>query len=72
MESILEFDQHEIRNIKRILKEKDEKGEQLHQTFVTYATQLFETCFQILLTQGAKLESLTLLKEMSDSKDDGL
>ena len=51
MESILELDQHEIKSIKRILKQKDEAGEQLHQTFATHAVSLFETAFQLLLTQ---------------------
>jgi hypothetical protein len=45
MESILELDQNEIKTIKKVLKEKDENGEQLHQTFVTYAASLFETAF---------------------------
>ena len=41
----MELDQHEIKSIKRVLKEKDENGEQLHQTFVTYAAHLFELGF---------------------------
>ena len=72
MESILELDQHEIKQIKKLLKEQDEAGEQLHQTFVTYAPSLFETAFQIILTSGAKMENLALLRQMAESEDDAL
>lgn len=72
METILELDQHEIKSIKKALKEKDENGQQLHETFVTYAAQLFETAFQMILTQGAKLENIALLKQMAESEDDSL
>ena len=72
MESILEFDQHEIKSIKKALKQKDENGVQLHQTFAQYAALLFEASFQMLLSQGAKTDSITLFKQMSETQDDAL
>ena len=41
MENILEMDTAEIKSIKKLLKQQDEAGETLHQTFVNYAVQLF-------------------------------
>ena len=72
MESILDLEPSEIKQIKRVLKEKDESGNQLHSVFVQYAPKLFENCFLMILSSGAKMEGLSLLKEMAESQDDGL
>jgi hypothetical protein len=45
METILELDAHEIKQIKKALKEKDGAGEPLHSTFIKNANLLFEACF---------------------------
>jgi len=45
MDSILELDTAEVKSIKKVLKQQDENGEMLHQTFVNYAPLLFEGCF---------------------------
>ena len=66
MDIILEFEPNEIESVKAQLK--SEEG--LPALFSKYAPQLFETCFLMLLSTGAKTENFPLLKEMEDSEDD--
>ena len=72
MDNILDFDAQEIKSIKKALKEKDEAGTPLHSVFIEYAPKLFESCFQMLLSSGAKTENIIILKEMAESEDDAL
>lgn len=66
MDTILEFDQTEIKNIKKMFK--SEEG--LLELFQQYAPRLFETSFLMILSSGAKTENFPLLQEMSASEDD--
>ena len=70
MDSILEFDQCEIKQIKKTFK----TVEGAHATFMEYAPTLFETCFLMILSSkdGTKVENLTILKEMSEIEDDSI
>ena len=63
MDSILDLDTTEIKSIKKILKSEDGLQDQLQE----YGPQLFETCFLMLLSTGAKTENFPLLKELEDS-----
>ena len=54
------------------MKQQDDAGEPLHSTFVVYAPKLFDNCFLMLLSSGAKTENLSLLREMAESEDDAL
>lgn len=58
MESVLEFDSAEIKHIKKLFK--SEEGAKA--AFAENAPALFETCFLMLLSNGAKTENFTLLK----------
>lgn len=66
MDSILEFEQQEIKHIKKLFK--SEEG--LQDLFQQYAAQLFETAFLMLLSTGAKTENFTLLKQIEESEDE--
>lgn len=66
MDSILEFEQQEIKHIKKLFK--SEEG--LQDLFTQYAPQLFETAFLMLLSTGAKTENFTLLKQIEESEDE--
>ena len=66
MDSILDLDSTEIKSIKKTLK--SEEG--LQEQFLEYGPQLFETCFLMLLSTGAKTETFPLLKELEESEDD--
>lgn len=59
MDSILELDKHEATHIKDILKANKE-------LFQANAPQIFDDCFNLLLSQGAKPEAFNLLKSLSD------
>lgn len=66
MDSILEFDQQEIKHIKKLFKQE----EGLHELFVEYGAQLFETAYLMLLSTGAKTENFALLKQIEASEDE--
>mmetsp|Transcript_2677 Transcript_2677/g.4507 ORF Transcript_2677/g.4507 Transcript_2677/m.4507 type:complete len:141 (-) Transcript_2677:490-912(-) len=66
MDSVLELDPQEVKHIKKLFK--SEEG--LKALFSQYAPRLFETAFLMLLSQGAKSDNFTLLKEMEASEDD--
>ena len=70
MDSILEFDQSEIKQIKKSFKNTEGSRD----TFLQYAPMLFETSFLMILSSkdGTKTENLSLLKEISELEDDGL
>ena len=72
MDSILELDANEIKQIKKLLKQQSEDGTTLYETFIEYAPQLFENSFLMLLGTGAKIENLSLIKLMNESEDDAL
>ena len=55
MDSILELDRNEARLIKDTLTANKE-------LFISSAPHLFDDCFNLLLSQGAKTESFNLLK----------
>lgn len=55
MDSILELDRSEARLIKDTLVANKE-------LFVASAAHLFDDCFNLLLSQGAKAESFNLIK----------
>ena len=57
MDSILEFDSQETKQIKRLLKSQ----EGLMDFFNTNCAQLFETAFLMLLSSGAKQENFTFM-----------
>lgn len=59
MDSILEIDKAEIRHIKDTLKVNQE-------LFLTHAPQLFEDCFHLILSSGAKQDAFHLIKSLSD------
>jgi hypothetical protein len=59
MDSILELDRGEARAIKDIVTANKD-------LFVSSAAALFDDCFNLLLSQGAKPESFHLLKSLSD------
>lgn len=58
MESVLEFDSQEIKQIKKMFK--SEEGARA--AFEENASALFETAFLMLLSNGAKTDNFTLLK----------
>lgn len=68
MDSILEFDQQEIKHIKKLFK--SEEG--LHELFVQYGPQLFETAYLMLLSTGGKTENFALLKEIEQMEDESM
>ena len=53
MDSILELEATEIKQIKKLFKQE----EGMQETFLTYGSQLFETCFLMILSTGAKSEN---------------
>ena len=72
MDSILELDTLEIKTLRKVLKQQDDNGFALHETFIMYAGQLFQNSFLLLLSSGAKQDQFSLIKEMAESQDDGL
>ena len=68
MDSILELEVTEIKQIKKLFKQEEGMQETFHQ----YASQLFETCFLMILSTGAKSENFKLLKDMEAMEDDQL
>lgn len=68
MDSILELEPTEIKQIKKLFKQEEGMQETFHQ----YASQLFETGFLMILSSGAKAENFRLLKEMETLEDDQL
>lgn len=66
MDSILEFDQQEIKHIKKLFK--SEEG--LMDLFQQYGPMLFETAYLMLLSTGAKTENFPLLKMIEESEDE--
>jgi hypothetical protein len=54
MDSILELDNLEIKTLRKLLKQQDDNGFALHETFMMYAGQLFQNSFMLLLSSGAK------------------
>ena len=61
MDSVLELDRQEARSIKETLSAPGQK-----ELFTANAPQLFDDCFNLILSQGAKQESFNLLKQLSD------
>ena len=61
MDSVLDFDQQEIKAIKATLSQHKE-------TYLAYAPQLIEDALNLLLSTGAKPESFNLLKSISESE----
>ncbi len=59
MDSILELDRNEAKLLKSTLAEHKE-------LFVTNAGALFDDCFNLLLSQGAKPDAFNLVKQLSD------
>lgn len=61
MDSILELDRQEARLIKESVQTPGNK-----ELFQGAAAQLFDDCFNLILSQGAKAESFNLIKQLSD------
>lgn len=61
MDSILELERQEARSIKETLNLPGQK-----ELFQANAPQIFDDCFNLLLSQGAKPEAFNLLKSLSD------
>ena len=61
MESILELDRIEARAIKDIVSAQGQR-----ELFQALAAQLFDDCFNLLLSQGAKQDAFHLLKQLAD------
>lgn len=61
MDSILELDRSEARLIKEAVSAPGHK-----EVFLASAPQLFDDCFNLLLSQGAKADSFHLLKQLAD------
>ena len=59
MDSILDLERHEAKHIKDTLV-------QVKSVFQANAAQIFDDCFNMLLSQGAKTESFHLLKSLGD------
>ena len=59
MDSILDLERHEAKLIKDTLA-------QVKDVFQPNAPQIFDDCFNLLLSQGAKTESFNLLKSLAD------
>jgi len=57
MDSILEFDSHEIKEIKKLFK--SEEG--LKELFAQYASKIFEAAFLMLLSSGSKTDNFSIL-----------
>ena len=57
MESILELERPEAKHIKDTLAQSKD-------VFQPNAAQIFDDCFNLLLSQGAKTESFNLLKSL--------
>ena len=62
MESILEFEQHEVQSIRQTLKENKS-------TFLENAPALFDDCFNVLMSTGAKTENFHLLSQIQANED---
>jgi hypothetical protein len=62
MDSILEIDKTEIRHIRETLKAHQE-------LFVQNAPQLFEDCFHLILSSGAKQDAFHLIKSLTDPEN---
>ena len=61
MDSILELDRAEARLIKDTLTQAGNR-----ELFLASAPHLFDDCFNLLLSQGAKAESFNLIKQLAD------
>ena len=59
MDSILELERPEAKHIKDTLAQSKD-------VFQPNAAQIFDDCFNLLLSQGAKTESFNLLKSLGD------
>jgi len=59
MDSILDLERQEAKHIKdTLIQSKD--------VFLANCTQIFDDCFNLLLSSGAKPEAFHLLKSLSD------
>lgn len=61
MDSVLDLDPQEIKEIKKIFVANKE-------LYLGYAPQLIEDAFNLILSTGAKTESFNLLKSISESE----
>ena len=61
MDSILELERHEAKAIKETVSAPGQK-----ELFQANAAQIFDDCFNLLLSQGAKVDAFNLLKSLSD------
>ncbi len=61
MDSILDLERQEVKAIKETLQAPGQL-----ELFQASAPQIFEDCFNMLLSQGAKAENFNLLKSLSD------
>ena len=61
MDSILELERQESKAIKEALGEPGNK-----ELFQANAAQIFDDCFNLLLSQSAKVDAFNLLKSLSD------
>ena len=64
MDSILEIDKSEIKQIKDVLAQNKEY-------FVANAPQLLEDCFHLLLSSQAKIDGFHLIKQLTDPNNQG-
>lgn len=62
MDSVLELDPTEIKNIREIISSNKD-------LFIQNAPQIFEDCFNMLLSSQAKIENFNLLKQISTTND---
>ena len=59
MDSILDFERQEVKHLKDTLAQSKD-------VFQANCTQIFDDCFNLLLSSGAKAEAFHLLKSLTD------
>ena len=60
MDSILDLERQEVKHL------KDTLAQHSKDVFQANCTQIFDDCFNLLLSSGAKAEAFHLLKSLSD------